>query len=1095
MKDERVNSLTATAIFSISLGVLVAFGWVYNVPVFKTVIPGYVSMKFNTALCFIFSGISFFLLIKGKSKTSQRAYLFTAALVTLVALTTLLEYFFKMDLNIDQFFIADLERVTNQYPGRMAIATSICFAAIGLAFMGIKSNHSYVRILSQWLLHGSTALSFIAILGYLLQVPILYKFTAFTSMSIHTSAGILLLSIMASLKNADTGIAGLFTGYGIGNIMAKHLFPKMMLIVLALGFLCIESYRHHLVEVEFGIALYTFSFAMVILVFIRNSSSMLNKIDANRTKAENEIIALNSNLEKIVSLRTADLTQAIDQLNVQIMQTQELRQNIERKEKQFRELVEKAGDLIYEVNSEGKFSYVNPVAESISGYDKETLFSMYYLNLIHPAFIEKVGLFYKNQLDRKEEISDYEVPLVSKSGEIIWISQRTRMFFTNGQLEMIRVVGHDVSELYRSRQALQMSEKRFKSLSENSPIGIFELDAGRTVRFINKKWYQIMGLDPALHNSHEARVNAIHPEDREKVLSTLKEVDEGDGEVSKEYRIITPHQQTGWVQTSVTKVMNEDNSTYGYIGTLSDITEIKLAEQKLKESEKNYRLLSENSTDLIALHTLDGKFQYLSPSVKEFLGYEAEELLGKDDLEFVYEKDKGKILEARQKEQMLDLVEFRLKRKDGSVFWTETIAKRIQDESGNVIAIQTSTRNITQRKEFEQALKIAKEKAEEASIAKSQFLSTMSHEIRTPMNGVIGLTNFLLEENPRPDQIESLNLLKFSGENLLVIINDILDFSKIEAGKVELEKVPFNLREVIQNSIQLLRHRAQNKGIDLFLRYSETLPETVLGDQVKIAQVVNNLVGNSIKFTPTGYIEIIIKSDGSQNGNPLISFTVRDTGIGIAEDKQSQIFDSFSQATSDTNRKFGGTGLGLSITKRLLNLMGSDITVKSKLGEGSEFHFSIELPTGDKSPSEQRLELEITSRCAGIKILIVDDNRINQVVAANYLRKWGFVITFANDGKEALARVREETFQMILMDLQMPEMDGYEATAQIHSMDNGKYSKIPILALTASAMIGYEKEILEAGMIDIVTKPFKAADLKSKILQYLFEEKVSDRSS
>lgn len=436
----------------------------------------------------------------------------------------------------------------------------------------------------------------------------------------------------------------------------------------------------------------------------------------------------------------------------------------------------------------------------------------------------------------------------------------------------------------------------------------------------------------------------------------------------------------------------------------------------------------------------------------------------------------------------------RVYRRDKTILWLEWHAEPFF-ENEKVIGFQTSARDITQRIENEAKLNEAKVKAEQATRAKSQFLSMMSHEIRTPLNGIIGLTNFLLEDDPSAEQLKHLNLLKFSGDNLLTIINDVLDFSKIEANEIHLEHISFNLRDMLENALQTLRIRATDKGFPLMFSYDSKLPEIVKGDPVRLSQVINNLVSNAIKFTQKGFVAVEVLSTGYQEPYHSVTFSVRDTGIGIPADKLNYIFESFSQATPDTARKFGGTGLGLSITKQLLKLMGSDVIVTSELGRGAEFSFSLELEAAnpkfiltDEQPQQSQLD-------RNLNILLVDDNEVNLIVATNYLRKWNFQVTALNNATEALERITQRNYNIVLMDLQMPEIDGYEASRRIRQMDDSYFKDVPILAFTASAMIEDIQRLTRAGINDHVTKPFNPIDLHDKILAYALPEVPGSSSS
>lgn len=392
-----------------------------------------------------------------------------------------------------------------------------------------------------------------------------------------------------------------------------------------------------------------------------------------------------------------------------------------------------------------------------------------------------------------------------------------------------------------------------------------------------------------------------------------------------------------------------------------------------------------------------------------------------------------------------------------------------------------------EREKYEQELILAKKQAEEASQAKAQFLSTMSHEIRTPMNAVLGITHILLQDNPRPDQAQSLQILRFSGENLLALINDILDFSKIEAGKIEFEEADFDVRELVNGISQSLRLRAEEKGVSLHVNLDNSIPKIVIGDSTRLSQILTNLVGNAIKFTEKGRVDITLNVENITSDSISLYFAVKDTGIGIPEDRLQEIFDSFSQASAETTRKYGGTGLGLAITKRLLELQNSKINVKSTLSEGSDFYFSLKFKIfKNASDHNEKVKTLFHSKVsfeslAGHKVLLVEDNAVNVIIAQKFLSKWELDVDHVENGKEAISKFKTTHYDLILMDLQMPVMDGYEASKAIRSLDK----EIPIIALTASVMQEIQDKVENIGMNAFVSKPLNPNELYLQISKYL----------
>lgn len=377
----------------------------------------------------------------------------------------------------------------------------------------------------------------------------------------------------------------------------------------------------------------------------------------------------------------------------------------------------------------------------------------------------------------------------------------------------------------------------------------------------------------------------------------------------------------------------------------------------------------------------------------------------------------------------------------------------------------------------------AMEEAIRASNVKAEFLSTMSHEIRTPMNAVIGMTHLLIQDNPSQEQMENLSTLKFSAENLLALINDILDFSKIEAGKIALENIDFPLKELVRSVKEALALRANDKEVELLTQIDESVPPQVMGDPTRLTQILNNLVGNAVKFTNHGSVTIKVACLEKTGAKNKLRFSVVDTGIGIPAEQHERIFEKFSQASTSTSREFGGTGLGLSITKKLLELMGTDIKLESELGKGTTFFFDLYMDAvaTDKTKPLAAKENEIFSSLKGMHVLVVDDNKTNILIAKKFLHKWDISVEAAADGAQACDLVAQHHFDLVLMDLQMPVMDGISATKCIRAMDTLAKSQVPIIALTASAMNEEKQAIFDAGMNDFVSKPFNPADLYRKI--------------
>lgn len=411
-------------------------------------------------------------------------------------------------------------------------------------------------------------------------------------------------------------------------------------------------------------------------------------------------------------------------------------------------------------------------------------------------------------------------------------------------------------------------------------------------------------------------------------------------------------------------------------------------------------------------------------------------------------------------------------------------------------------KNIKQLKEFADSEKQLNEKlgnamnrSEKSSQVQSEFLSTMSHEIRTPLNAVIGMSNLLLMESPRPDQKENLEILRFSAGNLLTLVNDVLDFNKIESGKITFENIKFNLDELMQNICGGQIMKAEEKGLNFQLHVDGYLKTRYLiGDPTRLSQIIFNLISNAIKFTTRGTVKVSVSCIEDRHNEATIKFSIRDSGIGIAEDKVAAIFEPFTQESITTTRQFGGTGLGLSIVKRLLDLQDGTIHVTSEIGVGSEFSVIMEFPVSTDMimPEEKIKKFAVPDgkersknanfQLSRLQVLIAEDNAVNVMLMKKLFSKWDITPVIAENGERAVELLQYGNFDVILMDLQMPVLDGLEATKIIRRMVDPKKANIPIIALTASALFDIKDKVYNSGMNDYVSKPFKPNELLEKIL-------------
>lgn len=512
----------------------------------------------------------------------------------------------------------------------------------------------------------------------------------------------------------------------------------------------------------------------------------------------------------------------------------------------------------------------------------------------------------------------------------------------------------------------------------------------------------------------------------------------------------------------------------------------------LRESEGRKRLLAtivEQSDQAIFTENLDGVITSWNAGAETLFGYTAEEAIGKQYGILIPSEDREN-LNARERirsGQKLSC-ETCMVARNGTIIDIEISAAPMFDDNGVHSGEITIAWDITERKRTQEQLLQAKKTAEAASQAKSDFVANMSHEIRTLMNGILGFTELALDSDLTAEQRDSLNAVKSSAESLLGVINDILDFSKIEAGRLDIESIPFSLRDSLDQTIKSLELRARQKGLKLMWEVAPDVMDCVIGDPVRLRQVIVNLVGNAIKFTNHGEVEVRVGIMGPRNATEArLLFTVRDTGIGIPSEKQRLIFEAFSQADMSTTRIYGGTGLGLTISSRLVELMGGRITVESESAKGSVFSFTIHVGLPQEhfrsaavapqpaSPHPTRAESKM------LAILVAEDNPVNQKLARRLLEKLGHKVHLVENGEEAVAAVKTRHFDAVLMDLQMPVLGGLAATTAIRKWERGHGTHVPVIAMTAHAMQGDRERCLETGMDGYISKPVDIAALVSTL--------------
>ncbi|MCF8228294.1 MAG: response regulator [Bacteroidales bacterium] len=655
---------------------------------------------------------------------------------------------------------------------------------------------------------------------------------------------------------------------------------------------------------------------------------------------------------------------------------------------------------------------------------------------------------------------------------------------------------------YETEHKLKESEKRYLTLFDNAPDMYFSVNPNAIVMNVNKTGAEYLGYskEELLGNSVW---KVVYKEDVEHIKKQLNEIIANRTAKSElEFRKIKKDGTLLNVQERVHLILDENGNPEELLIICRDITPMKKVQEHIELNEERLRLAVESAN----AGTWDRNFKtghlFLSPYLKRIYGLWQTQDVDIDYIwdHLVYKEDHDWVLQAIKnhlegKTDHYD-IEYRIRRENGEVIWILEKGKVVQrDTDGKPVRMTGVIIDINDKKKLEGKLIASKKEAERANQAKSEFLASMSHEIRTPMNNIIGMTDLTLETPLNDEQKEYLEIIRSSSSHLLDIINDILDLSKIEANKVQFTKTVFNIRDTVREVVQSNRPSAESK--DLYIKYfiRDNVPEELMGDRVHLKQILYNLIGNAIKFTEQGGCELNVQAEKKKNhaNELLLEFSVRDTGIGIPEEKLTSIFDTFSQAHISTIKKYKGTGLGLTITKKLLEHLNGSIHVDSKVDEGSVFRVRIPFEIiGSKPVSEETVAGKTQDKDTAeqsLDLLVAEDNDLNQRLILKMLRNRNHKTTLVENGKEVLEKLHEKNFDAILMDIQMPVMDGVVATRAIRNGDPEKINtSIPIIAVTAYAFDEDKYKFINEGMNDFIPKPISNLKL-DKVLKKIMEEK------
>lgn len=677
-----------------------------------------------------------------------------------------------------------------------------------------------------------------------------------------------------------------------------------------------------------------------------------------------------------------------------------------------------------------------------------------------------------------------------KDGTPIWMQMHvTPILDENGKPERFIAIQEDISEIKATERELRRSRELLKAAQRQAKIGSWEWQDKSASVNCSDEMIRMLGMEEAKPEENIGKGKAVnlqfmwslvHPGDLSVVKKSIDNGLKRSSPFEIDFRIVV-NGIVKYVYLTGQAISLRGDRTEMLVGTIQDITERKRIENEMRIAEKQYRSLFEHSQHMICIHDLQGNIMSINPAGAHAVGFEPEEVIGRSIKTFFwlkspdeYEKYLHAINHNGQAQGLL-----RLSLRDGSTTYWLYNNILLADLEGNPYVLSSNV-EITGRYEMEKELRNAKRLAEEALVMKDRFVANISHELRTPMNAIIGFSDLLLKTNLNEEQREYLQAIHIAGDNLTSMINDVLDLAKIEAGKIEFEAKPFMVRNVMSNTHRLLSQNATQSRLSFEWKCDPAVPSYVLGDELRLTQILINLVGNAVKFTEKGFVHFSCKIRNETDESLELEFLVEDSGIGIAAEKLNVIFDPFIQGSAESTRKFGGTGLGLSIVRDLVELQGGSVSVESAEGIGSAF--TVILPMKKVSMEViQQVEkaLQPVESPGNVHVLLVEDQPLNQQLAKKLIFDFGFTAEIAFNGKAAVDHLRMETFDVVLMDLQMPEMDGYDATKIIREKLG---LDIPIIALTAHSSAGEREKCLAIGMNDYLVKPFRAQELYFKIV-------------
>jgi len=803
-----------------------------------------------------------------------------------------------------------------------------------------------------------------------------------------------------------------------------------------------------------------------------------------------------------VNIRSSkgDLIGALETLE-DITERKRADEALKQSEEKYRNILESIQDGYCEVDLAGHYTFFNPAYCTIKGYTREELLGRSFRQNIGKENAQKLYQASKQAYKTGEPTKGIDWEIVKKDETRLYVeSSVSLMKNDSGQPVGFRGLIRDITERKRAEEALKQSEEKYRTILENIEDGYYEVDLAGNLTFFNDAMCrllaysrdELMGINNLMYTDTE---------NSEKLFQSFNKVYRI-GEPIKDFNLeVTRKDGTKrFGEISISLIKDPEGKPIGFRGIARDVTERKEIELELKKHREHLEEMvgvrtielarTTNFLENILNSSLDGiittdaggNILYASSTIKNIIGYEKNEVTGKNVNRFFargIEESKKIITEVMEKGEIRGY-ELRFTKKSGESIVLNLSISLLRDEKGEVTGTTTVYRDVTEEKKMAKAIEQEKLRAEAATKAKSQFLANMSHEIRTPLNGIMGMSELCLETELDKEQTQIVGTINKEANSLLEIVNKILDFSKIEAGKLEIERVPFDLKNLLEDVIEGFSYQTIQKGLELISFISPDISTRIVGDPGRLRQVLRNLIGNAIKFTHEGKVVVKVELEQELADKIKLRFLVKDTGIGIPKEKQVIIFESFTQADGSTTRKYGGTGLGITISKQLAELMGGEIGVDSAEGKGSTFWFTSVFSKQSETDSPRRKEVPLSN----VRVLVVDDNKTNRQTLIENLKSWSAVPVEAESAKKALSilkgsMAKRKQVNLILIDLNIPDMNGFDLARKIRSVKS--FSLIPIIILTSVGNPGDGKTCRNIGIEGYLKRPVRERDLRRAI--------------